>query len=56
MAEHVRKFVNKAALLNPFYYLSYNKALLILTKTDETKDALGYTSFKRKLLLVLKLV
>lgn len=48
MAEHVRKFVNKVALLNPFYYLSYNKALLILTKTDETKDALGYTSFKKK--------
>lgn len=48
MAEYVRMFVNKAALLNPFYYLSYNKASLILTKTDETKDALGYTSFKKK--------
>lgn len=28
--------------------MSYKKALLILTKTDETKKALGYTSFKKK--------
>lgn len=35
------------ALLNPFFYLAYKKASLILTKTDETKKALGYTSFKK---------
>lgn len=47
MTEIVRKFVNKVALLNPFFYLAYKKASLILTKTDETKKALGYTSFKK---------
>lgn len=48
LVENLRKLVNKLALLNPFYYTAYKYATLILTKTDETKAALGYDTFKYK--------
>lgn len=46
--ERLRKFVNKISVLNPYYYVSYRRASLILTKTDETRAALGYNSFRDK--------
>lgn len=53
--ENLRRFANKLSLINPFYFIAYKRASLILTKTDETKNALGYNSLKKKAITKLEI-
>lgn len=53
--EQLRHAVNWLSLFNPLYYKVYNRASLILTKTDETKKALCYKRFQQKSMTMLEI-
>ena len=51
MEEYLRRFIIKAAYVNPFLWRAYGKASLIFCRTDYTRQALILPSWRKKALL-----
>ena len=51
LEEYLRRFIIKAAYVNPFLWRAYGKASLIFCRTDYTRQALLRASWRRKALL-----